>query len=122
VCRGRIESGDEGVASLGLDEDMQAAIDRWIARGKLGKLADLWVRGLSFDWGKLHGRSRPRRIGLPTYPFARERYWIEPRSVGEHDLPSGAGSRMQSIENIIEQLDEDLLSTEHGVRALRMLV
>ena len=32
--------------------------------------------GLSFDWNQLYGDSKPRRISLPTYPFARERYWV----------------------------------------------
>ena len=35
------------------------------------------MKGLSFDWQRLYGEARPRRISLPTYPFARERYWIE---------------------------------------------
>ncbi|RZK99246.1 MAG: SDR family NAD(P)-dependent oxidoreductase, partial [Rubrivivax sp.] len=44
-------------------------------RGKLHKLLDLWVKGLSFNWEQLHGEAKPRRISLPTYPFARNRYW-----------------------------------------------
>jgi polyketide synthase PksL len=34
----------------------------------------LWAKGLSLDWGQLYGDGRlprPRRISLPTYPFAR---------------------------------------------------
>ena len=36
----------------------------------------LWVKGLVFDWNRLYGENKPRRISLPTYPFARERYWV----------------------------------------------
>jgi len=122
ASRGRVDPGNETLAALGLDEDMQAAIDRWIERGKLSKLADLWARGLSFDWNRLHGRSRPRRVSLPTYPFARERHWIEPRPADERHLPSAVCADSKSIEDIIEQLDEDLVTTEQGVQALRMLV
>jgi polyketide synthase PksN len=34
------------------------------------------VKGLVFDWNRLYGKRKPKRISLPTYPFAREHYWI----------------------------------------------
>lgn len=40
-------------------------------------LADAWTAGVDVDWAAVNGGPR-RRIALPTYPFARERYWIEP--------------------------------------------
>ncbi len=37
----------------------------------------LWVKGVELDWRSFH--SRPRlRCPLPTYPFERERHWIDP--------------------------------------------
>ena len=39
-------------------------------------LADLYCQGYELDWNQLYGDSKPRRISLPTYPFARERYWV----------------------------------------------
>lgn len=42
----------------------------------LHSLAAAWVGGSAIDWRALaQGRPRPRRIALPTYPFAAERYW-----------------------------------------------
>ena len=38
----------------------------------------LWTRGVAVDWAALFDRRRHRRIPLPTYPFERKRYWIEP--------------------------------------------
>ena len=35
------------------------------------------MKGLSIDWRRLYGEAKPRRISLPTYPFAKERYWVE---------------------------------------------
>src|SRR5262245_25555008 len=55
----------------------KSIVDQWIAQNKLSRLLDLWVKGLEFDWNKLYGEVKPRRISLPMYPFARERYWIE---------------------------------------------
>ena len=43
----------------------------------MSKLLELWVKGLELDWSKLYGEVKPRRISLPAYPFAKDRYWIE---------------------------------------------
>lgn len=40
----------------------------------------LWVRGVPVDWARLHVGDR-RRVPLPTYPFERQRFWIESGSV-----------------------------------------
>ena len=42
----------------------------------LGTAAQAWVCGLEVDWRMLYQGGAPARISLPTYPFARERYWI----------------------------------------------
>jgi polyketide synthase PksN len=76
VIRGQAKRSRDELSALAADEDMARTIDAWIAKGKLRKLADLWVKGLAFDWSRLYGERRPRRISLPTYPFAQERYWI----------------------------------------------
>ncbi|MEM9976606.1 MAG: beta-ketoacyl synthase N-terminal-like domain-containing protein [Cyanobacteria bacterium P01_D01_bin.2] len=36
----------------------------------------LWSAGISIDWHALHPEPR-RRIPLPTYPFERQRYWVD---------------------------------------------
>ncbi|HEX4460307.1 MAG TPA: acyltransferase domain-containing protein, partial [Polyangia bacterium] len=41
-------------------------------------LGRLWIAGAEIDWAALHAPARPRRVSLPTYPFERERYWIDP--------------------------------------------
>ncbi len=44
----------------------------------LTTLGRLWQHGVDVDWTALRGPDRPRRVSLPTYPFERERYWVEP--------------------------------------------
>jgi len=44
----------------------------------------LWLAGVRPEWSALHAGHRRRRVRLPTYPFERKRYWIEPRQ----SLPS----------------------------------
>ncbi len=42
-------------------------------------LAQLYTRGVEIDWKNFHQAASGRRIALPTYPFQRERHWIEVR-------------------------------------------
>jgi len=123
VHQGRAEAGGEGLAIIDRDDDMREAIDRWIARGKLSKLLELWVRGASFDWKKLYSGPTPQRISLPAYRFARERYWIDATpSLQAPDSPEKTGAAWKSIEDIIDQIGDDLIDTEDAVTALKMLV
>ncbi|SDX41012.1 SDR family NAD(P)-dependent oxidoreductase [Lysobacter enzymogenes] len=96
VCfEGHADGGPDGLARLGQDEDMAATIARWIARGKLAKLAELWVKGLEPDWRALHGAQRPALLSLPAYPFARERYWVE--RVSGHVAGAGTGAVLHPL-------------------------
>ena len=79
--RGELRRHDEAVAVFAADEDLHGAIQAWIVKGKYSKLLELWVKGLSFDWNRLYGASRPRRISLPSYPFDTQRYWVAPTAV-----------------------------------------
>ncbi len=44
----------------------------------LNAVARLWLAGAPVDWKGFHAGGRRRRIELPSYPFERRRYWIEP--------------------------------------------
>ncbi|HEY0495450.1 MAG TPA: SDR family oxidoreductase [Kutzneria sp.] len=37
----------------------------------------LWLAGVAIDWAGYQGDRELGRVGLPTYPFQRERYWID---------------------------------------------
>ncbi len=47
----------------------------------LETLGRLWLSGAPIDWRRLYAGERRRRLALPTYPFARQRFWLEPRAV-----------------------------------------
>ena len=76
LYRGQSNRNQETLAALAADQEMQETIVKWVERNKHGKILELWVNGLEFDWNKLYGKIKPRRISLPTYPFAKERYWL----------------------------------------------
>ena len=54
----------------------------------LNATGTLWLEGRQIDWAGFSSGRRQRRIPLPTYPFERKRYWIEPRTgdVEQHSL------------------------------------
>jgi len=40
-------------------------------------LGKLWLTGVNVDWWQFHGEVKRSRLPLPTYPFERQRYWLE---------------------------------------------
>ncbi|WP_010250887.1 type I polyketide synthase [Acetivibrio cellulolyticus] len=44
----------------------------------LNSLGHYWLAGNRVNWNKLYKYEARHRIPLPTYPFERQRYWIEP--------------------------------------------
>jgi natural product biosynthesis luciferase-like monooxygenase protein len=44
----------------------------------LKTLGQLWLSGNKIDWSAFYSHERRHRQPLPTYPFERQRYWIEP--------------------------------------------
>ncbi|MGJ8724653.1 MAG: amino acid adenylation domain-containing protein [Roseibacillus sp.] len=50
-------------------------------------LGQLWIHGHTIDWKAYNGDEVRKRVPLPTYPFERKRFWIEPKSLAA-ELPS----------------------------------
>ena len=44
----------------------------------LQALGQLWMGGVAVDWNAFYRDERRLRLSLPTYPFERQRYWIDP--------------------------------------------
>jgi len=44
----------------------------------LDAVGNLWAAGVPIEWAGLYLDERPRRAPLPTYPFERRRFWVEP--------------------------------------------
>ncbi len=52
-------------------------------------LGRLWLAGVQPDWSALYRDELRRCVPLPTYPFERRRFWVEPGAA----LPLAAGRR-----------------------------
>ncbi|MBC1213847.1 SDR family NAD(P)-dependent oxidoreductase [Trichormus variabilis ARAD] len=43
----------------------------------LASLSELYIRGIKINWTAFDQGYQRRRLALPTYPFQRQRYWVE---------------------------------------------
>jgi acyl transferase domain-containing protein/acyl carrier protein len=50
----------------------------------VGALGELWVEGVEVNWEAFHAHEERRRVSLPGYPFERQRFWFEKKSVEEN--------------------------------------
>ncbi|MBM3652845.1 MAG: SDR family NAD(P)-dependent oxidoreductase, partial [Alphaproteobacteria bacterium] len=97
-------AGDAPQTPLLDGEELAAAVAGWIAKGRYDRLLEAFARGLDVDWRALDQGIARRRIGLPAYPFARERFWL--------DAPeASAAGHEPKIEAPIEALAEDWRET-----------
>jgi acyl transferase domain-containing protein len=55
----------------------------------LASLGSLWLAGARIEWNRSDRGERRRRLPLPTYPFERQRYWIEPPAVAAPAAAAG---------------------------------
>ncbi|MBL6449573.1 SDR family NAD(P)-dependent oxidoreductase [Fulvivirga sp. 29W222] len=78
VYFGRItqRSGSEFVEADANHDSAEALVSQCFTDKDYSKLAEAWVKGIEVDWYQLYKDGKPRRMSLPTYPFARERYWF----------------------------------------------
>ena len=52
----------------------------------LSSLGELYVRGVKVDWVEYDGEYSRQKVILPTYPFQRQRYWIDNYSRGRNSV------------------------------------
>jgi acyl transferase domain-containing protein/acyl carrier protein len=60
------------LTSLGPARELEAD-----TKSMLVSLGALWLVGSTVDWRQVHGGEGRHRLPLPTYPFERQRYWVE---------------------------------------------
>ena len=83
IYHGQIKRNKEALAAFASDDDISKVLEVWITKGKYQKLLDIWVKGMNLDWNKLYTGAKPKRISMPVYPFARERYWAPSDAVSK---------------------------------------
>ncbi|MED1663357.1 SDR family NAD(P)-dependent oxidoreductase [Brevibacillus laterosporus] len=92
LYRGLAQSNNQSVSAFVANSEGKDTVNKWLAQGKYAKMAELWVRGEVIEWDELYGKSSPRRISLPTYPFARVRHWIP-----EMEIKTGVSAHIHPL-------------------------
>ncbi|HEY3579059.1 MAG TPA: condensation domain-containing protein [Pyrinomonadaceae bacterium] len=59
-------------------------------------LGQLWASGVSVNWQALYEGEQRGRVALPSYPFERERYWVEANWAGIFSTRAIATSERKS--------------------------
>ncbi len=87
-------SGQVVVSSLGHPQDEVPEVAAMITA-----LGRLWLAGAAPSWRRFHRHAKRRRMHLPTYPFERQRFWIDaPRSTAVA-LEPAAEPRVEAAPN-----------------------
>ncbi len=84
------------IDSLGHAKKAQPALE-----AMLEAVGNLWQTGIAFDWE--NATESRRKVALPTYPFERKRYWIDPpamRRVGIYPDARAGMSKNNGINSV----------------------
>ncbi len=57
----------------------------------LHTIGQLWLAGVEVDWQAYYRHDKRHRVWLPTYPFERQRYWIEAPTPSAQGAAFGSG-------------------------------
>lgn len=93
------------------NEDSKELINKWNEKGKFDKIAQYWVNGGVIDWDKFYGKTKPERVGLPTYPFAKSKYWIP--EIEENMVKKLVGINIGAIHPLLQQNTSDLMEQRY---------
>ncbi|RLV10398.1 polyketide synthase [Streptomyces griseocarneus] len=83
-----VESSAHPVLTMGVQETAEDAARAAAAIGSLRRdegglerfftsLGEAWTRGVSVDWDAVYEGTGAERVGLPTYAFQHQHYWLE---------------------------------------------
>lgn len=64
----------------------------------LSGIGRLWLAGVELDWNNFYTGEYRRRVRLPTYPFERQRYWIDVQDW--HRTSSAASTERPGLFNV----------------------
>jgi acyl transferase domain-containing protein/thioesterase domain-containing protein len=100
-----------------LRHPQESASDLAYALTTLGRI---WCTGAALDWGAFYAGQLRNRVPLPSYPFERQSYWVEP---GRQQPPAAQGAALDKRTDLASWfytpswLQKPLL--EHGASAPR---
>ncbi|MCG6892178.1 MAG: SDR family NAD(P)-dependent oxidoreductase, partial [Desulfobacteraceae bacterium] len=131
VIHGSTKAGSDPVDGVLEGEEGRRFIASLMEDRKLHQLARLWVSGVFMDWRPLHAARRPKRLSLPVYPFARERFWVSVlptaglhKTIPLHPFVDGIDLKKSTRQGIIFKkrfLKSDRILQDHQVNGTAIL-
>ncbi|MFW6206478.1 MAG: KR prefix domain-containing protein, partial [Gemmatimonadota bacterium] len=91
VAAARAEPDRAPVVAASLPSSFEAKEELFTLLRAMGKL---WTGGVTIDWRGFHEHYRRLRTPLPTYPFARQRCWID---TGPEAWGAGANAEAAAV-------------------------
>jgi len=85
LVRGHPAWGESHAVLASLPPPEKGGSDERVLMAALGRL---WLAGVPVDLTSGDREGRPRRVPLPTYPFERQRYWIERAPLAAASTPA----------------------------------
>jgi acyl transferase domain-containing protein len=108
-----VEMGPGASLTAAVDQSLNAeraisvptmAKDRPETESLLGAVGQLFTRGLDPNWGGVFAGLNVRRVELPTYGFARQRFWLDPGAAG---TPPATATRAPDLAHRLHGLAPD---------------
>ncbi|OBB81205.1 polyketide synthase [Mycobacterium colombiense] len=101
-----VELGPGAALTAAVDQSLSAeravsvasmAKDRPETESLLGAAGQLFTRGLDPNWAGVFAGLNARRVELPTYGFARQRFWLGAEGAGATGAPPATASRTPDL-------------------------
>ncbi|MCX6049287.1 MAG: SDR family NAD(P)-dependent oxidoreductase, partial [Chloroflexi bacterium] len=91
----------------------------------VSSLGQLYVQGVAIDWAGVAQAEEPHKVLLPTYPFQRQRYWIDSESVRQPSLikVQGQATVANWLATLnVEQLTQQITNKFNGSTSTPQLI
>ena len=62
-----------------------------------------WIAGANLNWSAVHSGERRLRVSLPTYPFERKRFWVEPSQKSSLSSESNVNQSIATAQEVANQ-------------------
>ena len=83
-------------------------------RAVIWKRPPALVLGIAIDWSLIRRSIVPRRLSLPTYPFARERCWLSPASLSASFVQTSAPNPVEFIQPPLAEKRNAFITAGNG--------
>jgi hypothetical protein len=107
IYRGTVKPGRTNGAAR--SEESGESIQSMIEGRQFSKILESWVRGSRVDFQLLYQGRKTRRISLPGYPFAAERFWPESAEPLEDRLSAKTAADGKGLNGFNENRHEAIL-------------